>query len=67
MSNQQAQFNEGMAKCWQAATLLDAMSKSRLQDMDGVDISVAIEGIHGILHSALCEMEDLDFNGGENE
>ncbi|WGE65915.1 hypothetical protein NYR76_02850 [Actinobacillus equuli subsp. equuli] len=67
MRNQQEQFNKGISKCWQAVTLLDAMSKSRLQDMEGVDISVAIEGIHGILHSALCEMEDLDFNGGENE
>ncbi|EFM96101.1 hypothetical protein [Actinobacillus pleuropneumoniae] len=67
MSNQQAQFNEGMAKCWQAATLLDAMSKSRLQDMDGVSISIAIEGIHGILIPALSEMENLNFKGGENE
>ncbi|WP_419851987.1 hypothetical protein [Actinobacillus pleuropneumoniae] len=67
MRNQQEQFNKGILKCWQAATLLDAMSKSRLQDMDGVDISIAIEGIHGILHSALCEMEDLEFTGGKND
>lgn len=61
-NRQQEQFNKGIAKCWQAATLLDAMSKSRLQEMDGVDISVALEGIYSILYSALCEMEDLGFN-----
>ncbi|QLB41343.1 hypothetical protein HV560_07765 [Mannheimia pernigra] len=44
------------------------MSKSRLQEMDGVDISLALEGVYSILHSALCDMEDLDFNqeGGKN-
>lgn len=67
MRNQQEQFNKGIAKCWQATCLLDAMMKSRLSDMDGVDISVALEGIHSILHSALCDMEDLDFKGGKNE
>ncbi|MDY4594904.1 MAG: hypothetical protein SO424_07670 [[Pasteurella] aerogenes] len=64
---QQKQFNQGMAKCWQAACLLDAMAKSRLHDMDGVDISIALEGVHSILHSALCEMEDLNFTGGKDE
>ncbi|MCI7718061.1 MAG: hypothetical protein MSQ14_03650 [[Pasteurella] aerogenes] len=67
LKTQQKQFNQGMAKCWQAACLLDAMAKSRLQDMDGVDISVAIEGVHSILFSALWEMENLEFTGGENE
>ncbi|MDD0823116.1 hypothetical protein PTQ27_01330 [Mannheimia sp. AT1] len=69
MTNQQKQFNQGISKCWQATCLLNAMMKSRLQDMDGVDISVALEGIHGILYSALCEMEDLTFNsqGGQND
>lgn len=68
MRNQQKQLNKGIAKCWQAATILQAMSKSRLQEMDGVDVSVAIEGVYSILHSALCDMEDLDFNqeGGKN-
>lgn len=64
---QQEQFNKGISKCWQAATILDAMAKSRLQDMDGVDISIALEGVHSILHSALCEMEDLKFTGGKDE
>ncbi|UQX80144.1 hypothetical protein M3703_02095 [Mannheimia haemolytica] len=68
MRNQQKQFNKGISKCWQAAIILQAMSKSRLQEMDGVDVSVALEGVYSILHSALCDMEDLDFNqeGGKN-
>ena len=39
------------------------MSKSRLSEMDGTDISVALEGIHRILASALYEMEDLEVAG----
>lgn len=62
---QQEQLNQGIAKCWQAVALLNGMSKSRLSEMDGVDIGVALEGIHSILISALSEMEDLDFTGGE--
>lgn len=66
-NSRQKQFNKGIGKCWQVAALLDAMAKSRLSDMDGVDISVAIEGIHGILLSALWELEDLTFTGDKNE
>ncbi|WP_238348730.1 MULTISPECIES: hypothetical protein [Mannheimia] len=62
MTNQQEQFNNGIFKCWQAANILEAMMKSRLQDMDGVAISVALEGVHSILIGALSEMEGLDFN-----
>lgn len=57
---QREKLTEATFKCWQAATLLEAMSKSRLSEMDGTDISVALEGIHGILASALYEMEDLE-------
>lgn len=66
-NTQQEQFNKSISKCWKAACLLDAMAKSRLQDMDGVDISIALEGVHSILQSALCEMEDLNFTGGKDE
>lgn len=62
MTNQQEQFNNGIFKCWQATNILEAMMKSRLQDMDGVAISVALEGVHSILIGALSEMEGLDFN-----
>lgn len=68
MRNQQKQFNKGISKCWQATAILQAMSKSRLQEMDGVEISIALEGVYSILQSALCDMENLDFNqqGGKN-
>lgn len=60
MLTPQEQFNKHLSKCWQAVTLLDAMAKSRLNEMDGIDISVALEGIHGILLSAISEIEELD-------
>lgn len=39
-----------MKKGWQAATILDAMSKARLDQMDGTDISIAIEGVRMVLY-----------------
>lgn len=60
MLNPQDKFNKHLSQCWQAVTLLDAMAKSRLSEMDGVDISVAIEGIHSILLSAVSEIEELN-------
>ncbi|OZN24894.1 hypothetical protein CFY87_06065 [Actinobacillus seminis] len=64
--DQQEKFNKAMKKGWQAATILDAMSKARLDQMDGTDISIAIEGVRNILYSALYELDDLT-TGGKDE
>lgn len=68
MLTPQEQFNKHLSKCWQAVALLDVMAKSHLSEMDGVEISVAVEGIHGILLSAISEIEKLDIKvkGGVN-
>lgn len=67
MNNQQKQLDEEMNKCWQAVSILNAMMRSPLEEMEGVDIAIALKGVHSLLHPALCEMHYVLFEQQEQK
>ncbi|HHW7579029.1 hypothetical protein ACJ7Z2_07795 [Mannheimia glucosida] len=51
-------YDQAIRQAWQVTNLLEILSKSDFQGMDGLEISEAIGGIHSLLVEAVTIIEE---------